>query len=90
MVKVIRRLINRLWPGCPLKTEYREVCVIFEWAIGIVIGLVIGALIASFISFRMDITAERCGSRNWKCGAGTAKIVNEALKVAESKKGKLF
>ena len=36
-----------------MKTEYEEVCVILEWAIGgLLVGLVIGAVIASFISFR--------------------------------------
>ncbi|MGE5615131.1 MAG: ribonuclease Y [Bacillota bacterium] len=63
-------------------------CVIFEWAIGIVIGLAIGAIIASFISFRMGynrrkIDAEAViGSAEQESG----KIVSEALKVAESKK----
>ena len=36
-----------------MKTEYKEVCVIFlEVGIGILIGLIIGAVVASFISFR--------------------------------------
>lgn len=71
-----------------MKTEYREVCVIFEWAIGIVIGLVIGAAIASFISFHMGYNRRKIDA---EAVIGSAeqeseKILNDALKVAESKK----
>ena len=75
-------------PARPLKTEYKEVCIIIEWAIGIFIGLVIGAAIASFISFRIGYNRRK---RDAESEIGSAeqeskRIVNDALKAAESKK----
>lgn len=83
---------KRFSPECSLKTEYEEVCVIFEWAVGIVIGLVIGAAIASFISFRMGYTRRKIDAET-EIGSAeqeSKRIVNEALKLAESKKRELL
>lgn len=72
-----------------MKTEYEEVCVILEGAIiGIVIGLVIGAVIASFISFRKGYN-RRKNDAEAEIGSAeqeSKRIVNDALKTAESKK----
>ena len=71
-----------------MKTEYEEVCVILEGAIGLLIGLVIGAVIASFISFRKGYNRRKSDA---EAEIGSAeqeskRIVNDALKSAESKK----
>lgn len=59
-----------------------------EWVFGILIGLVIGAVIASFISFRMGYNRRKSDA---EAEIGSAeqeakRIVNDALKTAESKK----
>ncbi|HOA54960.1 MAG TPA: ribonuclease Y [Clostridiales bacterium] len=63
-------------------------CAIFELAIGILIGLAIGAVIASFISFRIGYNRRKIDA---EAEIGSAeqesrRIINEALKTAESKK----
>ncbi|HEX2945754.1 MAG TPA: ribonuclease Y [Clostridia bacterium] len=63
-------------------------CVNLEWVFGILIGLVIGAVIASFISFRMGYNRRKSDA---EAEIGSAeqeskRIVNDALKTAESKK----
>jgi len=64
------------------------VCAIFELAIGILIGLVIGAIVASLISFRIGYNRRKIDA---EAEIGSAeqesqRIINEALKTAESKK----
>ncbi len=71
-----------------MKTEYEEVCVIIEEAIALLIGLVIGAFIASFISFRKGYN-RRKNDAEAEIGSAeqeSKRIVNDALKTAESKK----
>lgn len=63
-------------------------CAILYLAIGIFIGLAIGAVIASFISFRIGYNRRKIDA---EAEIGSAeqeskRIVNEALKTAESKK----
>lgn len=63
-------------------------CAIFELAIGILIGLVIGAIVASLISFRIGYNRRKIDA---EAEIGSAeqesqRIINEALKTAESKK----
>ena len=70
-----------------MKTEYEEVCAIFENVIGLLIGLVI-AVLASFIFFRKGYNQRK---KDAEAEIGSAeleskRILSEAQKVAESKK----
>jgi len=72
-----------------LKTEYEEVCAILKWAgIGLLVGLLIGSVVASIISFRKGYN-HRKNDAEAEIGSAemeAMRIINEALKVAESKK----
>lgn len=63
-------------------------CAILDLVIGILIGLAIGAVIASLISFRIGYNRRRIDAET-KIGSAeqeSRRIINEALKTAESKK----
>lgn len=87
--KILHIIISGFCRKCPLKTEYEEVCAILEWAgIGLLIGLVIGAIVASIISFRKGYN-HRKNDAEAEIGSAeieAKRIVNDALKAAESKK----